>query len=248
MSRAGRNKRTRHGPPFVQLHWFMLDSEAWRELSAHAQAAYIHLARRYTGSNNGLIALSVRELGQRLSCSKDTASRVLIELENSGFIATETIGTFSLKNRKASTYRLTMYRDDRNGHLPTKDFMRITQSDQRDRTVRPEGHAKQNYRSQSDQKDRQSKNGTLHSPTTGTLIESHQREMQPQTMAGVSETQCKRMNDESARAKRALHGAVASERAGSQASKLRRPRENINQFCIDWSMRTHSSGALFKSR
>ena len=221
MSRAGRNKRTRHGPPFVQLHWFMLDSEAWRELSAHAQAAYIHLARRYTGSNNGLIALSVRELGQRLSCSKDTASRVLIELENSGFIATETIGTFSLKNRKASTYRLTMYRDDRNGHLPTKDFMRITQSDQRDRTVRPEGHAKQNYRSQSDQKDRQSSNAAIHSPTTGTHIESNHRAtplngaLSPEALKlRATPSLVASLNRHSgAPAKRAPHGAVASGRA-----------------------------------
>jgi hypothetical protein len=172
-------KRARHGPAFVMLHWYMLDSAAWRGLSAHAQAAYIHLHRRYNGSNNGEIGLSVRELAERLSCSKDTASRVLIELENSGFIATETVGAFSRKNRKASTYRLTMYRDDRNGHLPTKEFMHAApQSARKDRTVRQEGQPKPEYLSQSDRKDREDPNGTDDSPTTGTLIESNHRVLQ----------------------------------------------------------------------
>ena len=166
----------RGGPAFVQLHWFMLDSAAWGRLSAHAQAGYVHLNRRLQRLEQRAIALSVRELAERLSCSKDTASRVLIELEDAGFIATETIGKFSLKNRKASTYRLTMFRDDRNGNLPTKDFMYAPpQSDQKDRTVRPEGHAKQNYPSQSDQKDRQAQTAPSDSPTTGTLIESNHR-------------------------------------------------------------------------
>jgi hypothetical protein len=119
-----RRKRGRKekGPPFVQLHYWFLDCEAWHRLTPAARCAYLELARLYNGTNNGTLSMSVRRLAEVLPCSRTTASRVLTELELTGFIMPVTIGTFSRKDRLASEYRLTAYRCDLSGALPTKAF------------------------------------------------------------------------------------------------------------------------------
>jgi hypothetical protein len=119
-----RRKRGRKakGPPFVQLHYFLLDSAAWHGLSLAARAAYIELARVYNGINNGSIAMSVRRLAAAVPCNKDTAVRVLDELESSGFIEVAKIGTFKRKEKRATEYRLDAYRCDVTGKLPAKRF------------------------------------------------------------------------------------------------------------------------------
>src|SRR5262245_9105779 len=89
-----KQKRPKTGPPFVQLFKYMLRSPAWLSLSVTARAAYVQLALRYDGVNNGMIALSVRVLAEELGCTKNTASRALIELEDAGFIETVKIGRF----------------------------------------------------------------------------------------------------------------------------------------------------------
>jgi hypothetical protein len=116
--------RRSNGPPFVQLFKYMLKSPAWLGLSCNARAAYIQLALRYDGCNNGMLALSARTLGHELQCDKATAARALIELENAGFIQTTKIGAFARK-RQASEYRLTTLRCDATGELPSKAFMRL---------------------------------------------------------------------------------------------------------------------------
>jgi hypothetical protein len=169
-----RKGRRKNSPPFVQLPKWMLNSEAWRGLSLAARAAYVEMERPYNGTNNGFIGMSVRYLAERLRCSKDTAARVLVELEDVGFIEATKIGKFSLKNRKASEYRLTIHRCDLSGHLPSKKFMHeLPRSDRKDRLVRLQGHAKQNCRPQSDKKDRQPENRPANSPIMGTHLESY---------------------------------------------------------------------------
>jgi hypothetical protein len=116
--------RKSSGLPFVQLFKYMLRSPAWLALSATAKAAYVQLASRYDGVNNGTLALSARTLAHELNVSQSTARRALIELEDAGFIETAKIGAFARRNRKASEYRLTAYRCDVTGELPTKKFMR----------------------------------------------------------------------------------------------------------------------------
>jgi DNA-binding Lrp family transcriptional regulator len=115
--------------PFVQLFKYMLHCPAWLALSATAKAAYVQLALRYDGVNNSMLALSVRVLAEELQCSKSTARRALIELEDAGFIATVKLGRFARRNRKASEYRLTTHRCDVTGELPTKKFMRLVMPD-----------------------------------------------------------------------------------------------------------------------
>jgi hypothetical protein len=117
------------GLPFVQLFKFMLRCPAWLALSATAQAAYVRLALRYDGVNNGMLALSVRTLALELNVSQSTARRALIELDDAGFIETVKFGAFARRNRKASEYRLTVHRCDVTGESPTKKFMRSVAPD-----------------------------------------------------------------------------------------------------------------------
>jgi len=116
--------RSKAGPPFVQLPWFMLDSDAWRALTPQQVAAYIELSRLYNGANNGRLALSVRDAAERCKINKDTANKALATLETLGFIECATPGGFSRKVRHATEWRLTLWRCDRTGALPSKAFMK----------------------------------------------------------------------------------------------------------------------------
>ena len=113
--------RSRHGPPFVKLPWYLIDSPAWRALSFVGRAAFVEVARLYNGSNNGSLALSTRVLAERLGCSQTSATRALNELDVMGFIGVQKLGTFSRK-RRATEYFLTLYKNDVNNDLPTNAF------------------------------------------------------------------------------------------------------------------------------
>jgi hypothetical protein len=108
--------------PFVMLHWYLLDSRAWHQLSMVARAAYIEVARCYFGENNGRIVLSARTLASRLPCNKTTAAKALRALEDAGFIETMKMGSFTRKDRRASEYRLTNFRCDVTHDLPSRKF------------------------------------------------------------------------------------------------------------------------------
>ena len=92
-------------------------SDAYHSLSALARCAMIEVLDKYTGINNGMIVMSVRDFAERLNCSPDSASRALRDLDDAGLVRPMEIGT--LKGRRASTYRLTFYRCDKTGELPT---------------------------------------------------------------------------------------------------------------------------------
>jgi len=78
---------------------------------------------RYYGSNNGQIALSVRDASENCKMSKNTASRAFKELQERGFIELRTPGAFSRKVRHANEWSLTEFRDDTTGKMATKAFM-----------------------------------------------------------------------------------------------------------------------------
>ena len=120
-----RNSPTRRGrstSPFVMLHWHLLDSQGWHQLSPRARLAYLELAQLYNGENNGRIALSARRLACRMPCDKATASRALRELEDAGFIQTMRVGAFTRKDRLASEYRLTNFTCDATGEQPSRKW------------------------------------------------------------------------------------------------------------------------------
>lgn len=155
--RKGKNK-------FVMLDRWLFQCAAWRACSPNERCAYLELKQRYDGTNNGRIALSVRDLSEALHVSKDTAGRTLKGLIEKGFIQVRKQSAFNMKQRLAAEYRLTEYGCDVTGELPSKDFMRWqpennSQSDEKDR--------------QSDEKDSQDvKQGAKHAhgPMRGTVI------------------------------------------------------------------------------
>ena len=120
--------RTAKQQRFVQLFHWMLDSPAWKDLTAVERAIYLELNKRYTGSNNGKIGYSARQAADELRISKGTAARALRSLQAHGFIVVEKLGAFHLKIRHASEYRLTVYESNIAANyadtLATKEFMR----------------------------------------------------------------------------------------------------------------------------
>lgn len=100
----------------------MTGTEAWRSLKPSARAVYLEVARVYNGSNNGTLAVSVRGLAERCNINKDTAGAALKVLEESGFIVCTTPGGFSRKTPHAAEWRLTDWRCDKTGAVPTKAF------------------------------------------------------------------------------------------------------------------------------
>jgi hypothetical protein len=74
----GSKRRRKGGRRCIQLWSNMKRSQAFHDCSVYARCALFELLDRYTGLNNGMIALSVRELADDLKCDKDTAARALL--------------------------------------------------------------------------------------------------------------------------------------------------------------------------
>jgi len=123
---SGKTKRrkSRHSPPFIQLFHWMVDLPVWHSLSPRAVVAYLELARRYNGSNNGWLHLSVRELASAWSCSRASAARAIEELVEKGFVEITRASGFNVKDRKrqAAEYRLTVFFCDRTRQPASKSF------------------------------------------------------------------------------------------------------------------------------
>lgn len=87
MSRSKPYKRAKRGQArFVQLHEWVMATEAWATLKPGPRALYLEVKRRYTGSNNGKITLSHREAANLLNVSRNTVGAWFAELEERGFI------------------------------------------------------------------------------------------------------------------------------------------------------------------
>jgi hypothetical protein len=137
MSKVVRMKHRKESGPmrYVMLFHWMLNSEAWKDLSANARVIYLEISKRYNGSNNGFIVYSVREAARDLKAGTSTAKRGFDELISHGFVIAEQRGDFHWKidltgsrHRPASEWRLTCYDSDRATEyaekLATKEFMR----------------------------------------------------------------------------------------------------------------------------
>lgn len=121
MSRRGRKSS---GPPFVQLHKWLMATAAWQHLSPNDRCVYLALKARFNGSNNGRIAFSAREAGAAINASHHTGNRSLNNLVEHGFLIVTEDSDFNRKVKIARTYLLTELPDDRPGksRIPSKDF------------------------------------------------------------------------------------------------------------------------------
>jgi DNA-binding transcriptional regulator YhcF (GntR family) len=124
------------------MELFLMATPAWRSLSMAARVAYVEVAALYDQSNNGRLALSARQLAERMPISKATAHRALQELAAKGFIVAAKPSGFNLKTgeRRATEWRLTRYRCDVTGDIATKAFMGW-QPDQVHFAVSPQAHS-----------------------------------------------------------------------------------------------------------
>ena len=98
----------------------MMESPAWQSLSAHAQALWLHVRKRYKGENNGNIPLSVREASIALNCGKSKAKEAFDELLDRGFLKVGRDSKFTQKNKLAREWILTD--ESCNGQGPTNDW------------------------------------------------------------------------------------------------------------------------------
>jgi hypothetical protein len=110
----------------VRLYHWLLSTAAWQSLPPNARAAYVEIARRYTGTNNGRIHFSVREAADALRIGKHAAAIALVQLKGRGFIVVTKRGGFNLryKDQMATEWRLTEFNSDIDSGLATKDFTR----------------------------------------------------------------------------------------------------------------------------
>ncbi len=105
MSRMNRKGRSKTGGKFVKLGDGLAASPAFRSLSGPAVKYYIELRRRYNGSNNGDLSLSLDEAKRLLHMGKATAGRARQELQDKGLIRMTKCGGFH--QRLAATWALT---------------------------------------------------------------------------------------------------------------------------------------------
>lgn len=103
-------------------------SPAYRSLSIGARALMIELKALYTGNNNGMLFLSVREGAKRLNCSKNLSAKLFLELQDRGFIRPKVVGAFNLKldarRGNATSWIITEFPIGDAKGAGTKDFMR----------------------------------------------------------------------------------------------------------------------------
>jgi hypothetical protein len=119
-----RPRKKPKGPPFVMLPRYMIRSVAWRSLSGEAIAAFVALSDVYNGVNNGQLSLPVKSHARSRGISPDTANRAIRELIEKGLIEVVRRSAFSVKNRLAAEYRLTLFKCNVSNDLPSKAFMR----------------------------------------------------------------------------------------------------------------------------
>ncbi len=74
----------------MALHWEIIDSSAWQNLTNASRVALIHLKRKVVNPNPGEISLSYHEMERIMN--RHTFSKALKQLEAFGFIRKEQHG------------------------------------------------------------------------------------------------------------------------------------------------------------
>lgn len=124
----GRDKRREKLPQFVPMLHRTMDCPAWLTLSPAAKALYPALKRRAGagGIKNGRLSMSVREAADYLGVGKNTAQKVLHELQAHGFAFPRVIGALGSSGEgRATEWRLTEMGTPES-HMPTAEFLNWT--------------------------------------------------------------------------------------------------------------------------
>ncbi|WP_018688709.1 helix-turn-helix domain-containing protein [Ahrensia kielensis] len=141
MSKQAGQKKKSSGH-FIMLDKWLIDSTAWKSLDPSERATYLEFKRRYYGTNNGELALSVRTVADEIHVGKSTASRCIQTLLERGFIELVKASSFHNKVRMAAEYRLTECFCNKTNKPASKAFMKWTKENPRshlkDSTVPPQ--------------------------------------------------------------------------------------------------------------
>ena len=141
MSRSSKSKfhqKGRANGSFLQLHNYMMDSEAWLSLHPFARCIYMELKCKYKGYNNGKIILSHRSAAARLGVNRNTVGKYFKELEEKGVIRVGTPHALGVEGIGKSTLWI-LEEEQHNGAAATKTFMkwRKPKPAQKNRRTRP---------------------------------------------------------------------------------------------------------------
>jgi hypothetical protein len=109
------------GPHFIQLFHYVKRSVNYHGLSLVARALLTEIHDRYNGSNNGMIALGVREARYELRVGHAAICRAMRELDDSGLAHPLTPGAW--RGKHATEWRLTWRLCNKTGQLPKTSWV-----------------------------------------------------------------------------------------------------------------------------
>ena len=121
MAGGAKPSRRGHEPRHVRLYHTITGCDAWHDLSGNAVKLLIALMRLEHGSNNGELFMSARHAASLIGVAKNTAHKLLTELDSHGFIKPVERGYFQVKGGPATSWRLTWLVWPGHGG-PTRDF------------------------------------------------------------------------------------------------------------------------------
>ena len=113
-------KGRRRTPPFVMITHAMMNTDAWRDLSGNAVKLLLHLVKMHNGGNNGEIFLGERDAAAALGIARNTVSKAFDDLISHGFLSKTQQGSFNVKIRLATIWRLTFLPTQ--GRGPTHEY------------------------------------------------------------------------------------------------------------------------------
>jgi hypothetical protein len=105
---------------FVDLRHYVIKSVAYRTLPYAAKALLTQVWLRHNGVNNGGISYGCNE-AEEIEMSNPTATRMFAILIERGFLVATNRASFTAKNKKARTWRITA--EPSGGQPATMDFM-----------------------------------------------------------------------------------------------------------------------------
>jgi hypothetical protein len=175
---SAKQKKMRRGPKskrrFIQIFSNIKRSAAYHGASLGARCALIELLDKYTGCNNGMLSMGVRELADRLNCSQRGACNFLHELDDAGLAHPTKVGAW--RGKQATQWRLTFYRCDLTGELPVTHWEPRPECTHETTKVHPRNHRDGLSAPAKPQTPKNSINGSALSASTKPYLDIYQRE------------------------------------------------------------------------
>jgi hypothetical protein len=131
--------RSINEPKHIRLYEWELSCPAYRALHPYARSLLVEFLRRFNGSNNGEIHLSILEAKKALGQGRKAAERGLAELQKYGWVKITKKGLFTVRESERDATEWAVTREPVGNGSATKDYMKWTQDmiQQKQRAVLP---------------------------------------------------------------------------------------------------------------